>query len=552
MIGASINNYRIVSILGKGGMGTVYLAEHPFIGRKAAIKVLRSEFAEDANVVERFMNEARAANAIRHPHIIDIIDVGRLPSGLPYLMMEYLDGESLAQRLATAHRMEISDAVHIVAQVAGALAAAHTKGIVHRDLKPDNLFLTADESAPGRERLKVLDFGIAKLRGELSGSAAKTQTGSLMGTPPYMSPEQCRGLPEDIDHRTDIYALGIILYEMLCGAPPFVSSGWGELVLMHVTQPPRPPRDLRPDLPEAIESVVLKALAKNPADRFQSMGDLQTALRAGQNPGYGSALPDWPPPKGRPDVRAGILDHDAVAAPATSTTFKAASGQIEAGYDTAAIGERNWGRRIALLVGLAAAGAIALAMIGSGSRPPGIDAPSVPGSAATPAAPLPQGAGVAIAPPGSSARPIAPPTPVVAVLRLRSTPTGATVTDQESGKTWGVTPIERQISRSAGVLDLYMEKVGFTPKRLAIPLDRDFETDVSLEPQPGPSSRINMVAGKGAAKGAAKGTAKGARLVPPDRAARLLNPRPLPETPITSIKPAATTVPQPKAATEKW
>ena len=216
MIGERVNNYEVRSIVGEGGMGAVYLAEHPFMGRKAAIKVLRPELAQDRGLVERFMNEARAANAIHHPNIIDIIDVGLLPSGVPYLMMEFLEGESLAKRIERG-RLTIAEAVDVATQTASALQAAHGKGIVHRDLKPDNLFLVPDDGRPFGARVKVLDFGIAKLRGELSGGGAKTQTGSVMGTPPYMSPEQCRGITEEIDHRTDIYALGIILYEMLAG-----------------------------------------------------------------------------------------------------------------------------------------------------------------------------------------------------------------------------------------------------------------------------------------------------------------------------------------------
>src|SRR5580704_8159885 len=174
LIGERINNYEVVSVLGEGGMGAVYLALHPFMGRKAAIKVLKRELAEDAGLVERFMNEARAANAIRHPNIIDIIDVGRLPSGIPYLMMEYLDGQSLAARIAIERQMSVGGALNVGVQTASALRAAHAKGIVHRDLKPDNLFLISDDDG-NQTRVKVLDFGIAKLRGELTGSGAKTQ-----------------------------------------------------------------------------------------------------------------------------------------------------------------------------------------------------------------------------------------------------------------------------------------------------------------------------------------------------------------------------------------
>ncbi len=280
MIGERVNNYQIVSLLGEGGMGAVYLAEHPFMGRKAAVKVLRSELAQDKGLVERFMNEARAANAIQHPNIIDIIDVGVLASGIPYLMMELLNGESLARRLERDRRLGVTEAVNIAVQTASALNAAHAKGIVHRDLKPDNVFLVPDENRPFGHRVKVLDFGIAKLRGELSGSGAKTQSGSVMGTPPYMSPEQCRGITDDIDERTDIYALGIMLYEMLTGAPPFVSEGWGEVVLMHVTKAVPPPREKNPEIPAALEGVILKALAKASVQRWSTMAEMDSALRA--------------------------------------------------------------------------------------------------------------------------------------------------------------------------------------------------------------------------------------------------------------------------------
>ena len=280
MIDEFINNYCIVSEIGQGGMGTVYLAQHPFMGRKAAVKVLRKELTDDRGLVERFMNEARAAHAIGHPNIIDIIDVGITRSGVPYLMMEYLDGESLGRRLARERPLSIADALAITRQTSSALQAAHDKGIVHRDLKPDNLYLVrgTGAGAPGT-RLKVLDFGIAKLRGNLTGSSPNTSDGHIMGTPPYMSPEQCRGIASAIDHRTDIYALGIILYEMLTGAAPFRSEGWGEVVIMHVSMAPPPIRPKNPLVSAGLEAVVMKALEKNPADRWTSMAELEEALR---------------------------------------------------------------------------------------------------------------------------------------------------------------------------------------------------------------------------------------------------------------------------------
>ncbi len=280
MIGTIVNNYEVKALLGEGGMGSVYLAEHPYMGRKAAVKVLHRVFTGDAGLVARFMNEARAANAVKHPNIIDIIDVGILPNGLPYLMMEFLDGESLATRLQRMGRLAPSMALDIVKQMAAALGATHTAGIVHRDLKPDNLFLVKDSTIPGAERVKVLDFGIAKLRGDM-GNGSKTSTGMLMGTPAYMSPEQCRGLSSEIDRRTDVYATGVILYEMLCGAPPFQSEGAGEILMMHATTPPDPPRNRNPEIPAHIEAAILKALAKSPALRFPDMDAFFVALDVG-------------------------------------------------------------------------------------------------------------------------------------------------------------------------------------------------------------------------------------------------------------------------------
>ena len=278
IIGQRINNYEVRRLIGEGGMGAVYLAEHVVMGRKAAIKVLRRELSEDETLVARFMNEARAANAIGHPNIVDIVDVGRLPDGIPYMMMEYLVGEDLSRRLARSGRLSVEQALPIAVQACSAIGAAHDKGIVHRDLKPENLFLVPDVTAPGRERVKVLDFGIAKLRKDFVGAAVKTRTGSLFGTPQYMSPEQCQGIAEGVDHRSDIYSFGIILYQMLCGSPPFVSPGIGEIMLMHVSRAPDPPSARCPDIPSWMEKVILCAMEKKAEHRFQTMAALVSAL----------------------------------------------------------------------------------------------------------------------------------------------------------------------------------------------------------------------------------------------------------------------------------
>ena len=304
MIGQYVNNYVIRSLVGEGGMGAVWLAEHPVIGRRVVVKVLKKEFCDDEGNVARFVNEARAAHATHHPNIVDVLDAGTLASGVPYIMMELLEGETLGRRLERERRLRVADAVEIALQTAQALHAAHSVGIVHRDLKPDNLFLVADPIRPGHERVKVLDFGIAKLRKGL-GNSLHTSTGAVMGTPIYMSPEQCRGVGA-IDRRSDVYSLGIIFYEMLCGEPPFHSEGPGDVLLMHMSQEPERPALRNPAVPPAIEAVILKALAKQPDDRFADMDELRVAVGSEgartlllQQPpaGSGGTPPptEWPP-----------------------------------------------------------------------------------------------------------------------------------------------------------------------------------------------------------------------------------------------------------------
>src|SRR3954471_14228095 len=278
MIGEQFGNYRSLSLLGEGGMGSVYLAEHPGIGRRVAVKVLHKNYTRDEHLLARFLNEARAANAIRHPNIIEILDSGMMADGTPFLVMELLEGESLGTRIRGTGALPIATAIDFAYQTASALGAAHAKGIVHRDLKPDNLFIVPDSHDTNRERIKVLDFGIAKLQQGSVADSVKTRTGTLMGTPIYMSPEQCRGT-RAIDHRSDIYSLGVIFYEMLVGQPPFVSEGFGDLVNMHLNVAPAPARSKRPEIPPAVDALVLKMLAKNPEERYPAMTEVQAALK---------------------------------------------------------------------------------------------------------------------------------------------------------------------------------------------------------------------------------------------------------------------------------
>jgi serine/threonine-protein kinase len=289
MLGETVGNYRITGALSSGGMGAVFRAEHVLIGKPAAVKVLLPEYSSNRDIIARFFNEARATTAIRHPGIVEIFDFGHHASGRAFIVMELLEGESLASRLARDGRVPEPIAVGLARSIAGSLTAAHAAGIVHRDLKPDNVFLVRDPDVPGGERPKLLDFGIAKLTAG-SGAGSGTRTGALMGTPAYMAPEQCRGAG-DVDARADLYALGCILYEMVCGAPPFTGEGPGEVMAGHLLLEPPPPRTLAPALSPAVEDVIVRLLAKQPRDRFATADEVIAALGGRPRDADGRAVP---------------------------------------------------------------------------------------------------------------------------------------------------------------------------------------------------------------------------------------------------------------------
>jgi serine/threonine-protein kinase len=322
--GLQVGSYRIERTLGTGGFGVVYVGVDLRLGRRAAIKQLLPELSGQHEIVERFFNEAKAAASINHPGIIEIYEVGWHTDGSAYFAMKLLEGDSLGKRLRTSGPMAFSLAATIARQVASALAAAHARGIVHRDLKPDNVVLVPDDEVAIGERAIVLDFGIAKLFGDRPG-AQKTRTGMMMGTPAYMSPEQCRGAGE-VDHRTDVYALGCILFELLTGRPPFVGEGAGEILGMHQFVAAPSLRGLRPDVSPAFEALVMRTLAKNPAERFQQMSELTVALQPFATGGRAMEQAVSNPPLPRPGSEPAAPVQ--VAANALQSTFvDAARGQ---------------------------------------------------------------------------------------------------------------------------------------------------------------------------------------------------------------------------------
>lgn len=268
--GSQIGAYRVAAKVGEGGMGMVWLAEHVMLGRRAALKMLHARYTAQPELVTRFFNEARAAAAISDPGIVQIFDFGFHTDGTAYIAMEMLDGEALDRRLDRLHRLGVIEALRIVRQLATSLAAAHERGIIHRDLKPENVFLVRDAEVSGGERAKILDFGIAKL---VDARGVKTHTAAVLGTPAFMSPEQCRG-SGSVDHRTDIYSLGCLLFTLLAGRPPFVAEGAGELISMHLREPAPALSSVMEGMPRDVERLVARCLEKDPGRRYSSAAQL--------------------------------------------------------------------------------------------------------------------------------------------------------------------------------------------------------------------------------------------------------------------------------------
>jgi serine/threonine-protein kinase len=273
-LGCTIDNrYKVEALLGEGGMGIVYQCRHKIIDKKVAMKILRGELAREKEVTDRFLIEAKAASAIGNEHVIDISDFGQLPDGAAYFVMEFLDGQPLSSILAGNTALPAARIVHVGLQLAKGLAAAHKAGIVHRDLKPDNIFLIT--RASDSDFVKVLDFGIAKVSSAATGRL--TQAGSVFGTPHYMSPEQAAGAP--VDHRGDIYAMGVILYEMASGKLPFEADNFMAILTQHIYKQPASLRSIAPNVPAGLEAIILKCLSKRPEQRYQSMEEFAADLQ---------------------------------------------------------------------------------------------------------------------------------------------------------------------------------------------------------------------------------------------------------------------------------
>jgi eukaryotic-like serine/threonine-protein kinase len=462
LINQTIGNYRVTRLLGEGGMGVVYLAQHPVIGRKVAIKLLHVALARDQDIVSRFFNEARAIHMIAHANIVEILDFGQTTDGQPYFIMEFLEGEALSEAVARGP-MTPEEVEAIGVQMCRALWAAHAKGIVHRDLKPHNVQLVPRPE--GTPLVKILDFGVAKILASPDGAqSVKTRTGSLMGTPLYMSPEQCKGAGT-LDHRTDIYSLGVMLFEMLSGRPPFVAEGVGELFAKHMLEEPPPLLDFAPNTPAHMAAAIMNALQKEPRDRFQSMDEFRKALvgevKLAAAPARSTA------------VRSSMVPSTQTLSPKTATTLSSASSEIDDAIAPAS--DRNW--KVMAAVGVAAAiGGIALLVV-----PKSHDK----------AAPAPQAAL-----PSPSPSPIAPPpaAPVAktVTLRFEAEPSGAhvfaTKDGKKDGKDLGESPVEVQVPKGGQSSDYLFRLAGYREVALSAKPNADRTLHVSLEKLPAPAS----------------------------------------------------------------
>lgn len=494
-----VGAYRIVRPIGKGGMGAVFEAVHTRTGQAAAIKVLHPRFTSDTEALARFLAEGRATAKLDHPSIVRILETGQLPSGACYIAMEYLRGETLGARLKRKGRLG-RDALRIGSQIAAALVQAHKKNIIHRDLKPSNLILAEGEAdGAGRDQVKIIDFGIAKIAGEdKEESDFRTRTGTMIGTPVYMSPEQCRGV--GVTDRTDVYALGVILYQALAGRPPFFSRADGDILAMHILVEPRPLRELEPATPQRVADFIARMLIKNAVERptmaevaaqlvlLADDPDWNTAAAAGAPPAAVAAAaitqPEPEPSDESVEVHQPTI-HDATPAapPPTMMTPPSASLGPITGQSSAVAPPRPSARgRLLALAG--AAGIVVASLIGallvrSGrdtARAKATQRPATAAPAGPQVTPLGTAPGVAVPAPAKTE-------PAMIRWSVRSQPPGARVLS-EQGELLGQTPLVRTSPREDGTRTVILRLPGYLDAQLSLSLSSDEEREAELVAEP--------------------------------------------------------------------
>ena len=464
--GHRLGPYRIVRLLGEGRMGAVYEARQEPLDRRVALKTLHPEYASNKDAVARFFNEAKILSKLEHPSIVQVSDFGNAADGTAYLVMEYLRGQSLGRRIrelsARGERLAVVTTLQFGFQIADVLAIAHAQGIVHRDIKPDNLMLVADAVAPGGERVKLLDFGIAKLTHERDKGGVKTATQTVMGTPSYMSPEQCAGAG-GVDAKTDVYALGCVLYEVLAGRPPFVAEGAGQILGMHLFQAPPPLLSFAPKVPQAIADLVHRFLTKDKALRpamSEAADDIGRLLS--KQTGGGSVVRSRPAHGTDPDATR------AVPMPPPSTTMGRAAGQSQ-------IGRLGRSSRTALIVG---GSAVALLVAAVSMLKPRDRTPAQASARAPTAATLNT---VVQSVAAETAATVLPTEPRMVIWHLDSKPSGAAVVD-EQGQRLGTTPFQTERTAQPGRIVLRLRQDGYRDELLTLSTDHEAEHVVTLKP----------------------------------------------------------------------
>ena len=446
--------YQIIRKLGEGGMGAVYLATHNLLEKHVALKILHNEFARKPDLVERFMQEAKAASRIRHENVIDISDFGSTPEGLVFFAMELLDGHDLHEEVARARLagqlLPYQRSKKIFLQICAALSAAHGKGIVHRDLKPENVYLIDFLGDP--DFVKLLDFGIAKLTEVSDNDRKLTKTGMLFGTPEYMSPEQARG--EHVDHRVDVYAMGCILFQLVTGRVPFEAENFMGVLSLHLTEPP-------PSIPETVfdrigaprelAGVIDKALAKDRGARWQTIDELANAVRviSGEAPVERGATGLMATTQRAPSVPAPATTTQARPTPAPMTPTPTPTpvpsdtrqrtqwtGNLQVPHAAEDLPPKPRGKLPLIIGGVLVAGAAAVVFFAT--RGPGKAEDPIVGSASG-SGPSGPGAQLATIPPDAPPAPPLPEVPEWAEVKLDSIPRGAEVTDLSTGRKLGKT-----------------------------------------------------------------------------------------------------------------
>jgi serine/threonine protein kinase len=414
--GQMAGEYRLRRKLGEGAFGAVYEAEHPVLKRRAAVKVLHQIADKDSDAVQRFISEAQAVNQIRNRHIVHVFSFGQLPDGRHFFVMDLLDGEPLDRRLRRDGRFPVATALQLLRPIAEALDAAHAAGIVHRDIKPQNIYLAWEPS--GDTVPKLLDFGMAKLLGE---SPVRTLSGTPIGTPLYMSPEQARG--EAVDGRSDVYALGVLCYELLTGKLPITGDSTIVVLMAHVTQPAPPPSEVS-DVPAELNAPVLRMLEKAPSARFATAGEalaalIQAAERAGHT--VPSGMPQLPPPSRATAGESDDTLSSAETVPSPNPTPGVPGGATHAGESarsTARTHPITFGRAVAALLAVALIGGAGLLVLGGHHGAPA-PAGGAASSKAAPAAPVVEPAAAVAAPAPSTMPPPPAETPKPPVHKKR-------------------------------------------------------------------------------------------------------------------------------------